>query len=402
MSQSRARGGGYPAPDLEAALARARDGLRLAVVHGGDKSVPGAVVRQARNLRPWKSYAAVAQAIAETLRRAGFRVVEVLPDDMRMGARLCDAEIDLVWLNTAGVQGRTAIAHAPAMLEMMGIPYVGDEPLNAALLDHKHAMKHALRGLGLPTADYIVWNAGSRPFARDAAPLAEVFGADPFPLIAKPVSGRASILIEVADTPEELDAALARIEDGGSELALIERYLPGAEYCITVAGPTVVRGGRAFRLDGPLTLSPLQRHFEPGERIFTSMDKKPIDGTRFHLLEEPSDAGEIAMLERLARGTFRKLHLGFVARLDIRCDAEGQPMILEANPKPDLTPPKPDGRTALACAGLAQLGMSYEDLLLSLLADRLRRLAAHPRGLGERLLRVLEPAMAMPLAEAVR
>jgi hypothetical protein len=62
--------------------------------------------------------------------------------------------------------------------------------------------------------------------------------------------------------------------------------------------------------------------------------------------------------------------------LDIRSDENGGLHILEANPKPDLKQPA-DGITSLISAGLPQAGMGYDDLVLSLLADRLDFLFMH-------------------------
>src|ERR1700746_1463904 len=62
--------------------------LRLAVVFGGDKSVPGSVIYQSPNTRSWKSYEAVARDIAAALERIGFRDVQVIPEDMNLGDRL--------------------------------------------------------------------------------------------------------------------------------------------------------------------------------------------------------------------------------------------------------------------------------------------------------------------------
>ncbi len=50
--------------------------------------------------------------------------------------------------------------------------------------------------------------------------------------------------------------------------------------------------------------------------------------------------------------------------------------LLEANPKPDLTRPSGD-HLSLVCAGLEQQGMTYDDLILSLLADRLEHYLRH-------------------------
>ena len=44
--------------------------------------------------------------------------------------------------------------------------------------------------------------------------------------------------------------------------------------------------------------------------------------------------------------------------------------MLEANPKPDLKAPTRN-QTSLVAASLSAYGMSYDDLILSLLADRI-------------------------------
>src|SRR5919112_1013121 len=79
--------------------------MRIAVVYGGDKNAEGAVINRTGNARSWKSYKAVAQDIANALERLGARDVQLMPDDMLLGERLRRERIDLVWLNTGGVQG---------------------------------------------------------------------------------------------------------------------------------------------------------------------------------------------------------------------------------------------------------------------------------------------------------
>ena len=59
--------------------------------------------------------------------------------------------------------------------------------------------------------------------------------------------------------------------------------------------------------------------------------------------------------------------------------------ILETNPKPDLK--QPNGTvTSLVCTELAAHGMDYEDLILSLLADRLDLLMRRRPGAAQRLI----------------
>jgi D-alanine-D-alanine ligase len=362
--------------DLNALLELGRDRLRIAVIYGGDADAAGAVLARGHNPRPWKSYQSVAETIAETLRAAGFTVPLVCADDRGLAARLEHHRIDLAWLNTAGTQGRAAIAHAAATLELLGIGYVGHDPLDAALLDHKHSFKHALRGLGIATPAFRIWRRGA-PLPDLRADHATGADAVSYPVVIKPVCGRASLHVALAEGPEALAEAGDEIFKDGSDLALIERYLPGRETCITVAGPTRVRDGRAEALERPLLLSPIERQFEPGEPIFTSMDKRPISTERFRLLGQDGPDAELrTSLSELATRLFTEMPLQAIVRLDVRCDADGTPMILEANPKPDLAAPKADGRTSLSSAGLEEAGMSYRDLILSLLLDRLRGIRA--------------------------
>src|SRR6185437_9379834 len=137
---------------LQSQIERLLDRMRLAVVFGGDKSIPGAVIQQTGNPRSWKSYEAVAQDIADALSRLGFRQVQLIPDDMRLGERLARENIHMAWLNSGGVQGYNPACHAPAMLEMLGVPYVGHDPLAATSLDNKHTFKRELTGAGIPAA----------------------------------------------------------------------------------------------------------------------------------------------------------------------------------------------------------------------------------------------------------
>jgi D-alanine-D-alanine ligase len=157
---------------------------------------------------------------------------------------------------------------------------------------------------------------------------------------------------------------------------LIEKFLSGREFCIAVAGPVVSRDGRLLRRSEPFSFAAVERVLSADERIFTSMDFRPITNDRLRTLSRAEDPVVFDALHQLGRDVFLELDLGSLIRLDIRSDADGKLHVLEANPKPDLKAPA-DGVTSLICAGLADSGMSYDDLILSLLADRLHFLFAH-------------------------
>lgn len=347
-----------------------RGRLRIAVIYNGDSADPGAVINKTHNPRSDKSYRSVAQDIAAALTSLGFRHVLLLPDDLTLATRLRAERVDLAWLNTAGVQGYDCAAHTPSLMELAGVPYVGHRPLLAMTLDNKHVFKRALQELGLPTSRFTVWDGATDRHPADAGPrFAQVFGSHPGPFVAKPVSGRASLHVTLAPDRLALREAAQEIHERTLNPVLIEPFLPGPEYCIAVCGAVVARNGVLRRRAAPFTFSAVERLLDKGEAIFTSMDRRAITRDRVRLLDDDRH-GPGEALARLARSVYLDMGLRTIARLDVRADAHGQLNILEANPKPDLKRPTTDAMS-LVCAELPALGMSYEDLILTLLANQL-------------------------------
>lgn len=372
--------------DLQARLDRLLPQLRVAVIYGGDKSEDGAVINPTVNRRPWKSYRTVAQDIAGALERLGVGFVEIVPENMRLGSHLEEQGIHFAWLNTGGVQGFHSVSHAAAMLEMMGIPYVGHDPLTAAMLDNKDAFKRHLIALGIPTTPFVTWNIERGPFVPDLnSRFFATFGHFRGPFVVKPVSGRASLHVHVVEEIDQLTEKVAEVYEATENDVMIEPFLEGREFCVSVCGPVVAAKRGLSRLDGPFVLSAVERVLEPGERIFTSMDKKPITDQRVRTLDPVQDAAEIKRLHGLAREVFVDFGLETLVRIDVRTDAGGRLCILETNPKPDLK--RPDGNvTSLVCTELDTHRMDYEDLILSLLADRLDLLMRRRPGAAQHLI----------------
>ncbi len=362
---------GHPVPELERRVRAVAAAARLAVIYGGNKESAGSVLYRTVNTRPWKSYREVAEDLAAALRELGFAHVDVLAEDMNLPGELQRRGIQLAWLNTGGVQGDNPVCHAAALLEMLGIPYIGHSPLHAALLDEKDVFKRMLRSAGLPTAPFVTWHPEEdEPLARR---LEQVFGPYHGPFVVKPVSGRASLHVSRVEGPAEAEARASEVFAATHRPVLVEQFLSGREFCVAVGGPIVCRGGQLLHRGGPFVFSILQRKLEPGEHIFTSMDRKAISGDRAALVPPGSLRDR---LERLARRIYREFDLKSLVRIDVRADERGRLHVLEANPKPDLKRPGP-GVTSLVALGLPDEGMTYHDLVLGLLADRLHDLAAH-------------------------
>jgi len=354
---------------LEANLGTLKEQLSIAVIYGGDKKHPGACLYQTHNPRGTKTYQAVAENIASSLRRAGFERVMTLPEDVRLLESLQRYNIDLVICNSGGLQGYNPMSHLPALMEMAGLPYVGHNPINATLLDNKHIFKRELRCLGFPTPDFAVVHLGENNAEMLTQRLHQRFPDASTGFIVKPVSGRASLHVVYAETHREAAERALEVQRVTANTVLIEAYLPGREFVVSVAGPVVSRGGQLQAQDEPLAFSVFERNLEADERIFTSMDKRAIDSSRIRPLGDSDEALRQAILF-LGQRLYRCLALRSLIRIDLRMDENGDLKIMEANPKPDLAQPS-GGRTSLVCQGLEQEQMQYDDLIESLLLNEI-------------------------------
>ncbi len=344
--------------------------LRIAVVFGGDCNKPGSVIYKTHNPRAWKSYEVVATEIANSLKEIGFKQVFMMPDDLNLPQKLKAENIHLVWMNTGGVQGYNPVCHTPALLEMLGMPYIGHNPLNSSILDNKHAFKRELQSVGIKTAPFIIWHPSQgifKPKLQDRFALA--FGDYAGPFIVKPVSGRASLHVHFVETIDGLSQAISAVHQATHNTALIEKYLPEREFCVAVCGYVTHAQGSFSKLQKPFAFSTIERVLESDELIFTSMDKKTITADRGKLIgpEEPQLKQELI---ELAQKIYWEFSLNSLVRIDVRCDENGELYVLEANPKPDLKRPA-ENVTSLVALGLAEYNMTYNDLILSLIADRL-------------------------------
>ncbi|MEM9625028.1 MAG: D-alanyl-alanine synthetase [Pseudomonadota bacterium] len=367
--------------ELQQQMQRLAETMRVAVIFGGDKHVPGAVINPTFNPRHWKSYESVAEDIAASLRRIGFRFVTTLPDDMHLGDRLRDQQIHFAWLNTGGVQGLGSVGHAPSMLEMFGIPYVGHNPLGAATMDNKPVMKRDLMLAGIPTSPFFVWQPGRGPLdpGRNLR-LKNAFGAYQGPFIVKPISGRASRYVVAVDHVSDLKATVDEVYTATENPVLIESYLPGREFCVAICGEVIARQGQLERLGHPFTFAVVERLLDQDERVFTSMDHRPITTDRLRPIDPATEPNLYGRLVDIGRQVYSEFDIETLIRLDLRADDRGDIYVLEANPKPDLAAPR-ENSTSIICSGLAEEGMTYDDLILSLIADRIDMLFSQRRAM---------------------
>lgn len=236
-----------------------------------------------------------------------------------------------------GIQGRARYTHVPSILEMVGIPYVGSNPLAHSLSLDKVVTKVILRQNGLPTPDFAV-------LENVDDPLPDL----PFPLIVKPKSEAVSFGLKIVHDEAELREAAGVIFESFGQGVLMERFIEGREINVGLLG------------NQPLdALPPVEIVFgEGGPPIFTYEDKTQRSGREIgHECPAPIGSDLTLQAQELAKKAFFALGLYDCARVDMRLDREGRLWILEVNSLPSL------GTSGSYVLAAKQIGLDYDALV---------------------------------------
>ena len=248
--------------------------------------------------------------------------------------------------------------HVVALLELLRVPYTGNNPRGLVLardkaLSKKVAMYHRI------TVPRFFTVRKKRRVRR----LKNVN----FPLIVKSLVEEASMGISKASIVRDDTALEARVqfihERIGTD-AIVEEFIPGREIYVGVIGN-----------DRLVALPPRELivdELEPGEDLVaTESLKHNIHYQKKHGVRiagaKNLPEGVASSLERVSKRIYRMLSLEGYARIDYRLSNDGKLYFLEANPNPELA-----NYEELAHAA-AKAGISYEILIQRILNLGLRR-----------------------------
>jgi D-alanine-D-alanine ligase len=272
---------------------------------------------------------ATVEALAAALRGLGHEV-DKLGDGRELLERLLADPPDFVF-NLAEGHGvsRSREARVPAVLEMLGIPYSGSDPLTLAVTLDKDCARRLVASAGV------------------AVPRGEVFGPNDdlgavrarrrldYTTIVKPAWEGSSKGIRgkcVVDTPAELADAVEALRAVQRQPVLAEEYVDGEELTVGVLGNDPPRPL------GVMRVAPVR----PTRRFVYSLEVKR-DFLRQVRYEVPArlPAGQLRAVEESALRAYRALGCRDVARVDFRLRG-GVPYFLEVNPLPGLNPESSD------------------------------------------------------------
>lgn len=291
--------------------------------------------------------------LEEALRAAGV-------EPLRLGGPrdllACPPSVDAALNIAEGESGRNREAWAPVLLEMAGVPCLGSDALSLSLSLDKAWTRDVVAAAGIPVTGQVSMASADEAETLDL-PVT-------YPLFVKPRwEGTAKGITAASKVRDaaELRAAVERVVRLYDQPALVEPFLPGAEYTLTIVGhapPRVLPAlQRALELETGIGLHALDR----------ASVTAPEMGWRHHTPGE-LEPGLETLLAQHARTAFDALRCRDFARADFRLDAAGEPRFLEINPLPSFAP---DGSFGV----LAELeGRPVEQLLGDVFRAGLARL----------------------------
>ena len=278
-----------------------------------------------------------------------------LEADENVVENLKGSKPDIVFNIAEGRDGPNRESHVPAMLEMLGIPYTGSDPMTLSLCLDKGRAKEILSFYKVSTPRFQVVSS-----------ISERIKLKIFPLIVKPLHEGSSKGVKndaLVFSPSELKKKVEEIIVQYHQPALVEEYLNGREFTVAVMGnngDTRVLPIVEIKFDNlPRDINHIYSY---EAKWIWDNSKNPID-----IFQCPADIDDKLRgnIEEAALKAYKSLRCRDWCRIDIRLDSDNEPNILELNPLPGVLP-KPEDNSCFPKAARTA-GMSYNEMILSIL-----------------------------------
>lgn len=294
----------------------------------------------------------------------GHRTV-FLQADRELPYTLRETKPDICFNIAEGLGGDAREAQVPALLEMLRIPYTHSRVMANAISLDKTLTKRIWRDRRLPVAPFQEFIVGDEPLRPELR----------FPLFVKPAREGTGMGVDtkaVVNNVAELRERVNYIIHAYRQPALVESYLSGREFTCGLIGrwdawkysrhPEWYDEKHGYHVFPVLELDS-SRSVTPG--IYSQASKSKSvgeEGAPGYLCPAEISPEFTKKIQNLAVKAHMAIKAIDVSRADIRLNAEGEPMLIEINTLPGLTPGYSD-----LCIEAAAEGISYEDLILDIL-----------------------------------
>ena len=226
---------------------------------------------------------------------------------------------DLVFPTLHGPLGEDGTA--AAVLELLGIAYVGSGVLAGALAMNKAAAKRVMIAEGVPTPRFDLVRTVVDPRAQGGE-LVNRFG---LPLAIKPNSGGSSLGFTLArDADSVLDGIVAALKVAGPDhTAIVEQAVVGVEVTIGIIGVAI-----------PETLPTIEIEYREGDYDY---EAKYTEGMSNHVIPARIPESQARLAQELALRAHYLVGARGLSRVDMICEPSGAVWVLEVNTLPGMT-----------------------------------------------------------------
>jgi D-alanine-D-alanine ligase len=261
--------------------------------------------------------------VAKALRSLGHVVTEVDPKE---GTFALPATTDVVFLALHGTYGEDGTVQQ--QLDLIGVPYTGCDAEASRIAFDKILTKQRCIETGVPTAKFLVVDSDKTPWPMGWQP----------PVVVKPVRQGSSVGLQFVDRVSDWANALREALRYDSQV-LVEEKIVGRETTVGI-------------LDG-VALPVVEVCPKSGGYDYRN---KYTAGNTEYFCPADFDAATTKKIQAAALGAFRAIGGRDYARVDVMVNANGEPIVLEVNTLPGMTP------MSLLPKAAAAVGLSYEQL----------------------------------------
>jgi D-alanine-D-alanine ligase len=230
---------------------------------------------------------------------------------------------DIVFNRAEGLRGESRESHVPAMLEMLGIPYVGSNVLTTAMGLDKSWTKKAVAYHGIKTATFHLCAS-----LKDANAI-----NDGYPYILKPNEEGSSMGINednVVANPAALKKKLKSMLDEYHEPILIEQFIAGREFSVGVLG-------RPKQEPEVLPILEIDfSKFPEAHGVFGQRAKTVLDSLEHYICPAKIPTPLKMRIEKTSLDVWHCLNVKDFARIDYRMNSGQELFFLEINPLPGM------------------------------------------------------------------
>jgi D-alanine-D-alanine ligase len=177
------------------------------------------------------------EVITRALENKGHRIVH-LGGGVQFLQNIVKEKVDFVF-NISEGRGtyRSREAQVPSVLEMLGIPHTGSDPLTLSVCLDKILTKKLVDLEGVPTPKWLVVNNEQELDAVN-------WKSFPFPSIVKPAaegSSKGIRLTSLAENKEQAKKEMARVLRSYNQPVMLEEFIDGEEITVGVIGNAPAR-----------------------------------------------------------------------------------------------------------------------------------------------------------------